>query len=52
MKPTTAIRLMLTIGLMVGVYLETGIFTTVFAGLMFLYTEAAAFIARKKGLYK
>jgi len=33
------IRIVLMIGLLIGIYIETGICTTIFAALTFFYTE-------------
>jgi len=47
MKISTIVRALLTIALLVGVYFETGIFTTITLGLTALYAEVSGFLLRK-----
>jgi hypothetical protein len=46
-KLTVTIRLLLTAALLVGVYHETGIWTTVAVGLLGLSNELTAFVLRR-----
>lgn len=46
-RATFIVRMVLTAGLIYGVYTETGIFTTVFAALVAISLEGASFLFKK-----
>lgn len=48
MKISTIIRVLLTIALLVGVYFETGIFTTIFLSLSALSAEITGYVLQRK----
>jgi len=48
MKISTIIRALLTIALLIGVYFETGIFTTIFLSLLALSTEITGYVLQQK----